>query len=82
MREGWEVDYEKLYTYLTTRYGVSNVSFFSGTTHNQKRSHLYDTLLRVGYKLILVLTRLANGQPKADVDSVMTFEMMRRVGRI
>ena len=29
--------------------------------------------------MILVLTRLANGQPKADVDSVMTFEMMRRV---
>jgi uncharacterized LabA/DUF88 family protein len=81
LREGWEVDYEKLYTYLTSRYGVSRVFFFCGTTHNKKRANLYDTLLRVGYELVLVLTRLiARREAKADVDSAMTFEMMRRIG--
>lgn len=77
-REGWEVDYKKLYSYLAGRYKVSKAFYFTGTTHNFKRASLYDTLLKVGYKLILVLTRfIQGGQAKADVDSVMTFEMMR-----
>lgn len=76
--EGWEVGYEKLQRYLATRYGVTRAFVFGGTSNRPDRVELHEQLVRLGYEVLLVPTRtFKDGTSKADVDSRMTFEMMR-----
>ncbi|KKW09488.1 MAG: hypothetical protein UY44_C0001G0053 [Candidatus Kaiserbacteria bacterium GW2011_GWA2_49_19] len=75
---GWQVDFVKLRHYLMTRYGVSKIFYFSGTSNNPDRLLLHENLQKLGYEVKLVPTkRFADGKVKGDVDSRMTFEMMR-----
>ncbi|OYV28110.1 MAG: hypothetical protein B7W98_00260, partial [Parcubacteria group bacterium 20-58-5] len=76
--EEWSVDYEKLQRYLATRYGVTRAFVFGGTSNRPDRVELHEQLVRLGYEVLLVPTRnFKDGTSKADVDSRMTFEMMR-----
>ena len=75
---GWEVDYSKLRNYLMTRYKVSKILFFGSTSNDPERILLHENIQKLGYEILLVPTkRFADGKLKADVDSRMTFEMMR-----
>ena len=47
--EGWEMDYEKLHHYLTTRYGVTNAFVFGGTSNRSDRVLLHEQLVHLGY---------------------------------
>jgi len=76
--EKWEVDYRKLKRYLVTRYGVARAFVFGGTSNRPDRVELHEQLSRLGYEVLLVPTRrFSDGSSKADVDSRMTFEIMR-----
>lgn len=76
--EGWKMDYERLQHYLATRYDVTRAFVFGGTSNRPDRVELHEQLVRLGYEVLLVPTRtFKDGTSKADVDSRMTFEMMR-----
>src|SRR3989344_1856512 len=75
---GLQIDYAKLRHYLNTRYGVSKIFYFSGTSNDPDRLLLHENLQKMEYEVKLVPTkRFADGKVKGDVDSRMTFEMMR-----
>ena len=75
---GWKIDYAKLARYLATRFGADRVFYFSGTSDKPERIKLYEQLRQLGFEVLLTPTRrFSDGTTKADVDSRMTFEMMR-----
>ncbi|NCO61869.1 NYN domain-containing protein, partial [Candidatus Kaiserbacteria bacterium] len=78
---GWKVDFAKLITYLKTRFGVMEVFYFAGLDYeNPKQIKFYELLQKLGYTLKLVpLKRYKNGREKGDIDSRMTFELMKAV---
>lgn len=78
-REGWKMDFEKLLHYLKTRFGASRVFYYAGLdSENKKQLRFYEKLQEFGYHLRLVPVKIfRDGTKKADVDSRMTFEMMR-----
>ncbi len=79
----WKIDLKKLIKYLRERFGVSKVLYFGGVdVQNGTQMRLYRKLESWGYELYLnPVKRFRNAQGqlyiKADVDSRMTFEMMR-----
>lgn len=79
----WKIDLKKLIKYLKERFGVSKVLYFGGIDNeNEKQIGLYRKMETWGYDLHLnTVKRFVNERGewylKADVDSRMTFEMMR-----
>lgn len=76
---GWRVDFEKLMHYLKTRFAALKVFYFAGLDQeNLKQLKFYEKMQSFGYELRLVpVKKFKDGKKKADVDSRMTFEMMR-----
>jgi len=76
---GWRVDFKKLAKYLKTRYKVSRIFYYAGVDNkNLKQLNFYEKLSEFGYSLRLVPVKtFSDGRKKADVDSRMTYEMMR-----
>lgn len=81
----WKIDMQKLIKYLRERFGVSKTLYFGGIDERNKRQiRLYKKFRSWGYDLQLnPVKRFVNdrGEPfiKADVDSRMTFEMMKNL---
>ena len=79
----WKIDLKKLIKYLRERFGVSKVLYFGGIDdRNATQIRLHEKMKTWGYELHLnPIKRFMNEQGKwyikADVDSHMTFEMMR-----
>lgn len=76
---GWSIDFLKFHQYLSTRFSVVRFLYFAGLDKdNEKQVKFYKFLQRIGYELYLVPVKtFSSGKKKADVDSRMTFEMMR-----
>lgn len=76
---GWRMDFAKLSQYLKTRFEVSRIFYYAGADNeNLKQLKFYEKLQQFGYQLRLVPVKtFKDGKKKADVDSRMTFEMMR-----
>lgn len=76
---GWKMDFRKLSHYLKTRYGAIRILYYAGLdSENNKQLRFYEKLQEFGYELRLVPVKIfKDGHKKADVDSKMTFEMMR-----
>lgn len=76
---GWRVDFAKLADYLRTRFEVTKILYYAGVDNeNIKQLKFYEKLQEFGYELRLVPVKtFKDGSKKADVDSRMTFEMMR-----
>lgn len=81
-REGWKVDFAKLMKYLKTRYQAQKVFYYAGLDpENKKQLGFYEKLQEFGYTLRLVpLKTFSDGTRKGDVDSRMTFEIMKYFG--
>ena len=73
------MDFKKLYNYLISRYKAKAVYYYAGVDNkNIKQLGFYNKLRDFGYKLRLVPVKIfSDGQKKADVDSRMTFEIMK-----
>ena len=78
-KEGWKVDFGKLAKYLCERYKVRKIFYYAGLDEeNKKQLKFYEKLQKFGYLLKLVpVKRFSDGSKKADVDSRMTFELMK-----
>lgn len=76
---GWKMDFVKLYSYLSTRFKVDKIYYYAGLDKdNLKQIHFYEKLQEFGYTLHLVPVKVfKDGKKKADIDSRMTFEMMK-----
>lgn len=79
----WKIDLKELIGYLQEHFGASKVLYFGGVdSQNTTQIRLYQKMRTWGYELHLnPIKRFVNEQGKsyvkADVDSHMTFEMMR-----
>ena len=75
----WRMDFKKLMRYLKNRFGVIRAFYYAGLdSENKKQLRFYEKLQEFGYNLRLVpVKKFKDGHKKADVDSRMTFEMMR-----
>lgn len=82
-KDFWKIDVKKLLLYLKHRFGVSRVFYYGGVDENDTvQTRLYRNFEKWGYELRLnPIKRFTNERgeryTKADVDSRMTFEMMR-----
>lgn len=78
-KEGWQVDFAKLSKYLRERYSAQKIFYYAGLDQdNKKQLKFYEKLQEFGYLLRLVpVKRFVDGSKKADVDSRMTFELMK-----
>ena len=76
---GWRMDFEKLLHYLKNRFQSTKVLYYAGVDNeNKKQIQFYNKLKEFGYSLRLVpVKKFKDGKKKADVDSRMTFEMMK-----
>ena len=76
---GWKMDFAKLAKYLRERYGAEKIFYYAGLdAENKKQLKFYEKLQEFDYVLRLVpLKVFADGKKKGDVDSRMTFEMMK-----
>lgn len=76
---GWRMDFRKLAHYLKTRFEVSKILYYAGIDNkNIKQLKFYEKLQQFDYELRLVPVKtFRDGKKKADVDSRMTFEMMK-----
>ena len=65
---GWQIDYQKLRTYLSDKYGVVMVYYFIGYLDDYE--NLYSSLTKKGYTLIFKeVSRDENSKVKANVDA-------------
>lgn len=78
-RYGWKMDFKKLIRYLITRYQVQKMFYYAGIDHkNEKQLNFYKKIKEFGYILCLVPVKtFSDGSRKGDVDSKMTFELMK-----
>lgn len=76
----WKMDFKKLFKYLKERFNAEKVFYFAGLDpENKKQLGFYEKLQEFGYILRLVpLKTFSDGSRKGDVDSRMTFEIMRQ----
>lgn len=76
---GWAVDFQKLIAYLKSRFHCTKIYYYAGVDNdNLKQLRFYEKLQEFGYLLRLVpVKKFKDGKKKADVDSRMTFEMMK-----
>ena len=77
--QGWKMDFAKLIKYLKNRYSCQKIFYYAGLDQeNKKQLKFYEKLAEFGYILKLVpIKRFKDGKVKGDVDSRMTFELMR-----
>jgi len=77
--QGWKMDFAKLIKYLKTRHSCQKIFYYAGLDQeNKKQLKFYEKLAEFGYILKLVpIKRFKDGKVKGDVDSRMTFELMR-----
>lgn len=82
-RAGWKIDYEKLASYLRYRFNVSHLNYFAGVDKtNTKQLRFYHVLEKLGFELYLVpLKTFKDGRKKADVDSRLTVEAIKNMGK-
>lgn len=79
----WKIDLKKLIKYLQERFGTSRVLYYGGIDHrNDTQFRLYEKMKTWGYELRLnpvkhFVNERGEWYTKADVDSRMTFDMMR-----
>ncbi len=79
----WKIDLRKLHKYLKERFGVERVLYYGGIDNrNQTQVRIYKKMEEWGYELRLnpvkhFVNERGEWYTKADVDSRMTFEMMR-----
>ena len=75
---GWELDYQKFYLYLRTKYKVSKAYLFIG--YIPENSHLYEYLQEVGFILIFKPVLKINGADhityKGNVDAELVLHAM------
>jgi uncharacterized LabA/DUF88 family protein len=78
-RAGWKMDFKKFLLYLKSRYKVNRVFYYGGIeVENRKQLKFYKLLQHFGYEVRWVPMKLfSDGTRKADIDSRMTFEIMR-----
>ena len=76
---GWKMDFVKLHSYLRIRFKVDRIYYYAGLDKdNLKQIQFYEKLQEFGYTLRLVPVKVfKDGKKKADIDSRMTFEMMK-----
>lgn len=76
---GWKMDFKKLAHYLKTRFKAVRVIYYAGLdAENNKQLGFYEKLQEFNYILRLVPVKtFKDGKKKADVDSRMTFEIMK-----
>ena len=77
--DNWKMDFQKLIKYLKERFEAKKVFYFAGLDpENKKQLGFYEKLQEFGYILRLVpLKTFSDGSRKGDVDSRMTFEIMK-----
>ena len=82
-RAGWKIDYAKLASYLRYRYNVNILNYFAGVDKsNTKQLNFYHVLEKLGFELYLVpLKTFQDGRKKADVDSRLTVEAIKNMGK-
>lgn len=79
----WKIDLKKLIKYLQERFGASKIFYFGGIDYqNAAQMSIYRRMLEWGYELRFnPVKHFVNDRGerylKADVDSRMTFEIMR-----
>ncbi|MBU0458277.1 NYN domain-containing protein [Patescibacteria group bacterium] len=79
----WKIDLKKLIKYLSERFGASHVFFYGGLDKNNAvQVRLYNKMMTWGYIMRLnpvkhFVDERGERYTKADVDSRMTFEMMK-----
>lgn len=79
----WKIDLKKLISYLKSRFHAKHVLYFGGVdSSNAVQNRLYTKMESWGYEMRLnPVKKFTNDRGerynKADVDSRMTFEMMR-----
>lgn len=80
---GWRMNFQKLYHYLRNRFQCTKILYYAGVDNeNIKQLHFYEKLQEFGYSLRLVPVKtFKDGKKKADVDSRMTFEIMKYFSR-
>ena len=78
-RAGWKMDFEKLFQYLSTRFGAKRILYYAGLdSENKKQLLFYELLQRFGYEIHLVpVKHFSDGTRKGDVDARLAFEAMR-----
>jgi len=78
-RSGWRVDFIKLKRYLQNKFGVCKIFYYAGLDQGNKRQiKFYEKIQEMGYLLRLVpVKKFTDGSKKADVDSRLTFELMK-----
>src|SRR3989338_9941399 len=76
---GWKMDFQKLFIYLKTRFNAVKTFYYAGLDKdNLKQLRFFEKLQEFGYTLRLVPVKVfKDGKKKADIDSRMTFEMMK-----
>lgn len=76
---GWRMDFQKLIAYLKNRFNCTKIFYYAGVDNeNKKQLRFYKKLQEFGYLLRLVpVKKFKDGKKKADVDSRMTFEIMK-----
>jgi len=76
---GWKVDFEKLIKYLKERFGARKVFYYAGLDpENKKQLKFCERLQEFGFILHLVpLKTFKGGIKKGDVDSRLTFDLMK-----
>jgi uncharacterized LabA/DUF88 family protein len=76
---GWKMDFAKLFAYLKKRFKADRIFYYAGLDKdNLKQIHFYEKMQEFGYSLRLVPVKIfKDGKKKADIDSRMTFEMMK-----
>ena len=79
----WKIDLRKLIKYLHERFGASRILFYGGfDKQNGVQVRLYEKMKSWGYEMRLnpvkhFVNERGERYAKADVDSRMTFDMMR-----
>ncbi|MBI5794165.1 NYN domain-containing protein [Candidatus Uhrbacteria bacterium] len=81
--QSWKIDLKKLLAYLQERFGASKVFYYGGADgRNRIQRSIYEKMAQWGYVLCLnpvkyFINNRGEEYRKADVDSRMTFDMMR-----
>jgi len=79
----WKIDLKKLIKYLNERFNATRVFFYGGVDNRNKvQVRLYENMKKWGYEMRLnpvkhFMNNRGEFYPKADVDSRMTFDMMK-----
>ncbi len=72
---GWQIDYQKLRTYLSDKYGIVMAYYFIGYRYDYE--NLYSSLTKKGYTLIFKeVSKKDNSGVKGNVDAELVLQAM------